>query len=138
MLGRDIHHTVVLVDEVHRTSLKFENIREMRKYGLEYVFSAHQPSDFKYILPTLKSAGCSFTLLTTTKENISYFETEIKPYTIEEVLGLKKYHGLSICNYDKQYIAFEIVLPDVYKKDRYIDRSHLGEICAKKYGVRQV
>lgn len=137
MLGRDIHHTVVLVDEVHRTSLKFENIREMRKYGLEYVFSAHQPSDFKYILPTLKSAGCSFTLLTTTKENIKYFESEIKPYTIDEVMNLKKYHGLSICNYDKQYIAFEITLPNIYSKDKYIDRSYLSNKCSKLYGIQQ-
>lgn len=137
MLGKNVHHTTVIVDEVHRTSLKFENIREMRKYGLEYIFSAHQPSDFKHILNTLKSAGCSFTLLTTTKENIKYFESEIKPFEVEEVMNLKKYHGLSICNYDKQYITFEITLPKLYPNDRYIDRSYLSEICAKKYGVKK-
>jgi|GEM_PF-2096694 len=137
MLGKDIHHTVVICDEVHRTSLKFENIREMRKYGLEYIFSAHQPSDFKHILNTLKSAGCSFTLLTTTKDNVKHFESEIKPYTIDEVLDLKKYHGLSICNYDKAYIAFEITLPDIYGKDRFINRSYLSNKCAEKYGIKQ-
>jgi len=136
MLGKDIHHTTVIVDEVHRTQLRFDNIREMRKYGLEYIFSAHQPSDFKHILNTLKSAGCSFTLLTTTKENIKFFESEIKPYTIDDVMNLKKYHGLSICNYDKQYIAFEITLPDIYRKDRFIDRSYLSDRCAEKYGVK--
>jgi hypothetical protein len=137
MLGRNVTHTTTIVDEVHRTSLKFDNIREMRKYGLEYVFSAHQPSDFKYILPTLKSAGCSFTLLTTTKENISHFESEIKPFTVEEVMDLKKYHGLSICNYDKQYIAFEITLPSLYPKERYVDRSYLSNKCAARYGVKK-
>lgn len=138
MLGREkeISHTVVICDEVHKTQLKFENIREMRKYGLEYIFSAHQPSDFKHILNTLKSAGCSFTLLTTTKENIKHFESEIKPYTVDEVMDLKKYHGLSICNYDKQYIAFEITLPDVYGKDRFVDRSYLSEKCKVKYGMK--
>ncbi len=134
MLGKDVNHSVVICDEVHRTSLKFENIREMRKFGLEYIFSAHQPSDFKHILNTLKSAGCSFTLLTTTKDNIKHFESEIKPFTVDEVMDLKKYHGLCICNYDKQYIAFEATLPPLYSKERYIDRSYLSEKCAKKYG----
>ena len=135
MLGKNTNHNVVICDEVHRTSLRFENIREMRKYGLEYIFSAHQPSDFKHILNTLKSAGCSFTLLTTTKDNIKYFESEIKPYTIDEVLDLKKYHGLCICNYDKNFVSFEVALPPLYHKDRYIDRKYLTDKCKYKYGV---
>lgn len=135
MLGNKVNHTTVICDEAHRTSLKFENIREMRKFGLEYIFSAHQPSDFKHILNTLKSAGCSFVLLNTTKDNIKHFESEIRPYTIEEVLDLKKYHGLGIINYDKTFKAFMFKLPELLPKERYVDRSHLTKICSEKYGI---
>ena len=137
MLGKNnVVHTTVIADEVHRTQLKFENIREMRKFGLEYVFSAHQPSDFKHILNTLKSAGCSFMLLNTTKDNISHFESEIRPYTIQEVMDMKKYHSLCIVNYDKTFVSFIAKLPDLLPKDRFIDRSYLTQKCAEKYGVK--
>jgi hypothetical protein len=137
-MNKDVNHTVVICDEVHRTDLKFENIREMRKYGLEYFFSAHQPADFKHILNTLKSAGCSFMLLNTTKENIKYFETEIKPFSIEEVLKTKKFHALCIVNYDREYITFNAKLPDLLDKSSYIDRSSLTSVCSRKYGSRVV
>ena len=138
MLGKNVTHTTVICDEVHRTSLRFENIREMRKFGLEYFFSAHQPADFKHILNTLKSAGCSFMLLNTTKENIKYFETEIKPFSIEEVLKTKKFHALCIVNYDREYITFNAKLPDLLDKSSYIDRSSLTDMCSRKYGSRVV
>lgn len=135
-LGTDVQHTLVICDEVHRTSLKFENIREMRKYGLEYFFSAHQPADFKHMLNTLKSSGCSFMLLSTTKDNIKHFESEIYPFSVDEVLKTKKFHALCIVNYDREFVTFDVELPGLFPKENFIDRSYLTSICSKKLGVQ--
>ena len=128
----------VIIDEIHRypTARKLlDNIREMRKYGLKYVFSAHKPSDFKDLLITLKSAGSSYMLFNTSKENLKLFEEELNPFSIEECMNTKKYHAKCIVNYDKQYCVFDAkIIPPILKKS--IDRSYIYKECQKKYGVK--
>lgn len=135
-LSSEVSHTLVICDEVHRTGLKLENIREMRKYGLEYFFSAHQPQDFKNILNTLKSAGCSFMLLSTTKDNVEHFKYEIHPFTVEEALKIKKFHSLNIVNYDREFITFYSELPGLIPAADMIDRSFIVDRCSRLYGKK--
>jgi len=129
----------VIIDEIHRLKTakkQLDNIREHRKRRLSYFFSAHQPSDFGSILSTLKSAGASFMLLGTSKDNLKHFEHEIKPFTIEECLQTKKYHAKCIVNYDKEFVVFDAALPPLIEKtEKFKDRSYLVSKCAKRYGV---
>ena len=132
--------TNVIIDEIHRypTARKMlDNIREMRKYGLKYIFSAHKPSDFKDLLSTLKSSGSSYMLFNTSKENLKHFEEELQPFNIEECLNTKKYHAKVICNYDKQYCVFDsLIIPPISFKNKATDRSYIEKKCQKEYGVK--
>ena len=132
--------TNVVVDEIHRYSSArkmLDNIREMRKYGLKYIISAHKPGDFKEILSTLKSAGSSYMLFNTSKENLKFFEEELQPFTIQECLETKKYHAKCIVNYDKQYCVFDSkIIPPADTTRERVDRSKLISECQQKYGVR--
>lgn len=130
----------VFVDEIHRIPLAskmLDNIREQRKYGLKYIFSAHQPKDFKALLKTLQSAGCSYVLFNTSKDNWKIFEDELKPFTIEDCMKTKKYHAKVIANFDKEYCVFDAkIIPPLDITSKRIDRSHLSQICAEEYGVQ--
>jgi len=138
-LNNDIISNVI-IDEIHRypTARKLlDNIREMRKFGLKYLISAHKPSDFKDLLITLKSAGSSYMLFNTSKENLKHFEEELNPFSIEECMNTKKYHAKVICNYDKQYCVFDAkIIPPILKKGE--DRSYLYKECQKKYGIKNI
>jgi predicted transcriptional regulator len=140
MRGDNKRITHVIVDEIHRypTAVKIlDNIREMRKYNLSYFFSAHQPQDFKKLLPTLKSAGSSYMLLNTSIDNLKYFEQEIKPFTIEECLETKKYHAKCIINYDKEYCVFDAKMPlPIQQTYKYKNREYIKDNCIKEYGVK--
>lgn len=43
--------------------------------------------------------------------------------------------GILFINYDKNFVSFEIALPPLYNKDRYINRKYLTDKCKHKYGV---
>lgn len=130
----------VIIDEIHRypTARKtLDKIREGRKYGLRYVFSAHKPGDFKDLLSTLKSSGSSYMLFNTSKENLRYFEEELLPFTIYDCMETKKYHSKVICNFNKEYCTFDakVVSPiDMIRKR--IDRDYLVQKCVETYGVK--
>lgn len=132
--------TNVIVDEIHRypTARKIlDNIRETRKYGLRYVFSAHKPGDFKDLLFTLKSAGCSYMLFNTNKENLQFFEEELLPFTIKECMETRKYHAKCIVNFNKEYCTFDAkIIPPVDTFRKKTDRSYLTYKCQQIYGIK--
>jgi len=142
MQGRKTDRQVdVIIDEIHKLKTakkQLDNIREHRKRRLSYFFSAHKPDDFGKMLETLKSAGASFMLLGTSRNNLEHFKYEIQPFTIEECLETKKYHAKCIINYDKEFVTFDADLNGlvVDKTEKYTDRTHIIRKCAKKYGVK--
>jgi hypothetical protein len=132
--------TNVIIDEIHKypTARKtLDNIREMRKYGLKYVISAHKPSDFKDLLLTLKSAGANYMLFNTNKENLQLFEEELLPYTIKECMETKKYHSKCIINFNKEYCTFDAkIVPPIDETKQKTDRNNLILQSQIKYGVK--
>lgn len=101
----------VITDEIHQvpTAARFisEKITEVRKFGLDMVFTVHYLKQFKSLLESIKSSGVSYMLLAgTEEENIKMLEKEISPFTIEEVLNLKKFHSLNIIKGNDKPICF--------------------------------
>jgi len=145
VLGRQGNNmSNVIIDEIHRypsasAVLEFA-LRESRKYKTKFVFSAHKPSDFKDILSTLKSAGTNYMLYNTSIDNVRYFEEEIKPFTLREMLDTKRFHAKCIVNTgsnNSQYTVFDTkVIPPINFTRKEIDRSYLTKECQLKYGIK--
>ena len=141
---KNYKQTHVIVDEIHRypTALKILNtVRESRKYSLCYFFSAHQPSDFKNMLNTVKSSGSHIFLMNTTKENLKHFEEELKPFEIEECLDTEKWHMKCLVNYDREYTTFDAKVPTILELDKSrkrIDKSHILKRSMELYGGKRV
>lgn len=108
--------THVITDEIHQVptaaALLADTITELRKFGLDTVFTIHYMKQFRRLLEAVKSAGVSYMLLAgTEKENLMALAEEIKPFTTEEGLNLKPFHSLNIINYGNQYAKFISKLP---------------------------
>lgn len=113
---RDMRLSHLLVDEIHHTRVCADFIKnhvcEFRRHRLGTFFSVHYLKQFGSLLDAVKSSGASYSILAgTEKENIKMLEQEIKPFTIEEVMSLKKFHALNIINYGNQYCKFISRLP---------------------------
>lgn len=108
--------THVITDEIHQVptaaALLTDNITELRKFGLDMVFTIHYLKQFRKLLDAVKSAGVSYMLLAgTEKENLVALAEEISPFTVEEGLQLKAFHSLNVINYGNQYARFVSRLP---------------------------
>ena len=106
----------VIIDEVHqiKTCAAFikNHINEFRRHRLGTLFTVHYLKQFRTLLEAVKSSGASYMLLAgTEKDNVKMLDEEIKPFTLEDTLNLKKYHSLNIINYGNQYTRFISKLP---------------------------
>jgi hypothetical protein len=110
----------LVVDEVHQitTCADFikNHVNEFRRHRLGSFFTVHYLKQFGNLLDAIKSSGASYSILAgTEKENIKMLEQEIKPFTIDEVMALKKFHALNVINYGNQYCRFITKLPKPLK-----------------------
>lgn len=84
-----------------------KHLTEFRRHRLALTISAHGLAQFGKLLKQLKDSGANFIILAPTeKNNIELLKEEIKPFTIEEALELKPFHGLCVINYGNRYAKF--------------------------------
>lgn len=101
----------VIVDEIGQieTLSKFvgDYCTEFRRHRLGLTIAAHHLEQLKGLLKQLTSSGASYMLLAgIEKKNIEALKEEIKPFTLDDVLGLKSHTSLNVVNYGNQYARF--------------------------------
>lgn len=101
----------VVLDEIKAlpTLAQFmeKHLTEFRRHRLALTISAHGLAQFGKLLKQLKDSGANFIILAPTeKNNIELLKEEILPFTVEEALDLKPYHGLCVINYGNKYAKF--------------------------------
>lgn len=101
----------VVLDEIKAlptlASFMEKHLTEFRRHRIALTITAHGLAQFGKLLKQLKDSGANFIILSPTeKNNIELLKEEILPFTIEEALDLKPFHGLCVINYGNRYAKF--------------------------------
>lgn len=106
----------LLIDEIYQvpltqTFLKTK-INQIAKKTCKPILSCHSLQQINYIRPELKSANTSYMLLSgCNKDNYRELEEELYPYTLQDLLRLKRYHSLNLIKTNDGYAKFITALP---------------------------
>ena len=101
----------VVLDEIKAlptlASFMEKHLTEFRRHRIALTITAHGLAQFGKLLKQLKDSGANFIILPPTeKNNIELLKEEISPFTVEEALDLKPFHGLCVINYGNKYARF--------------------------------
>lgn len=101
----------VVLDEIKAlptlASFMEKHLTEFRRHRIALTITAHGLAQFGKLLKQLKDSCANFIILPPTeKNNIELLKEEISPFTVEEALDLKPFHGLCVINYGNKYARF--------------------------------
>lgn len=106
----------IIVDELYQVPSCQDFIRsklsQMAKFSAKMIISCHYLGQIKIIRNELKAANSSYILLSgSDKDNFAELKEELDPYTVEDVMSLKRYHALCLLKYGQGYAKFTVKLP---------------------------
>jgi hypothetical protein len=106
----------VVVDELYQVPHCQEFMRsklsQMAKFSCKVIISAHYLNQIKIIRDELKSANSSYLLISgCDKANYMELKEELSPYTVDDLLHLKKYHSLNLIKMPDGFVTFVTKLP---------------------------
>lgn len=84
----------------------------MAKFSGKMIISCHYLGQIGIIRNELKAANASYMLISgCNKDNFNELKDELYPYTIEDLLNLKRYHSLNLIKINDGYAKFITRLP---------------------------
>ena len=84
----------------------------MAKYHAKMIISAHYLEQIPIIRNELKAANSSYILISgADKDNYKELKDELQPYTVDDLLCLKRYHALCLIKIADGYARFTVKLP---------------------------
>lgn len=106
----------IIVDELYQVPHTQDFIRsklsQMAKFNCKMIISCHYLGQIDIIRDELKAANSSYMLISgCDKQNYRELAEELQPYTVEDLLNLKRYHSLNLIKYEKGYAKFITQLP---------------------------
>jgi hypothetical protein len=106
----------VIIDELSQVPHCEEFVRsklsQMAKFNCKMIFSCHYLNQIKIIREELKSASATYMLISgCNKDNYKELKEELDPYTLDDVLRLKKHYSLNLVKADEGYVKFVTKLP---------------------------
>lgn len=116
---RDFENRVtanIIVDELYQVPSCQDFIRsklsQMAKFSAKMIISCHYLGQIKIIRNELKAANSSYMILSgSDKDNFTELKEELDPYTVEDILSLKRYHALCLLKCSDGYGRFVCKLP---------------------------
>lgn len=110
----------LIIDELYQVpqaqSLLKEKLSQMAKFDCKTIISCHYLGQIPIIRSELKSANSSYMLISgADKDNYRELKDELYPYTVEDILNLKRYHSLNLIRYENGYARFITQLPKPIK-----------------------
>ncbi|WP_290060175.1 type IV secretory system conjugative DNA transfer family protein [Paraclostridium bifermentans] len=99
--GEELKRVHFMIDEPHQVPIVTNYLKplltQMRKYRLKPVFATQSLLQLEHILDDLKGAGFSYMLLAgSDKVNFKLLSEELKPYEMEDLLKLERFHSLNL------------------------------------------
>lgn len=116
-IARDKHVKVnIFIDELSQVHHSEEYVRgilsQMAKFNAKPILSCHYLNQINIIREELKSANCSYMLISgCNKDNYRELKEELEPYTVDDLLSLKKFHSLNLIKLPDGYVKFVTKLP---------------------------
>jgi hypothetical protein len=91
----------VIIDELsqvpHCQDFVRSKLSQMAKFNCKMIISCHFLNQIKLIREELKSANSSYMLFSgCNKDNFKELKEELEPFTVEDLLRLKKHHSLNL------------------------------------------
>jgi GTPase SAR1 family protein len=113
---KDIVKVNIFFDELYQVESCQEFLRsklsQIAKFGAKPIISCHYLEQIKIIRNELKSANSSYILIAgSDKDNYNELKSELYPYTLEDLLNLKRFHALNLIKYEGGYAKFITQLP---------------------------
>lgn len=110
----------IIVDELYQVPHTQDFIRsklsQMAKFSAKMIISCHYLGQIPIIRNELKAANSSYMLISgCDKDNYKELKDELYPYTLEDLLNLKRYHSLNLIRYEKGWAKFITKLPPPIK-----------------------
>ena len=91
-------------------------LSQIAKFGAKPIISCHYLGQIPIIRNELKSANASYVLISgSDKDNYKELKEELSPYTLEDLLNLKRFHALNLIKYEKGWARFITQLPKPVK-----------------------
>ena len=109
----------IIVDELYQVPFCQDFIRsklsQMAKFDCKMIISCHYLGQIGIIRNELKSANTYMLISGCDKDNYKELSAELNPYTVEDLLNLKRYHSLNLIKYGDGYAQFITQLPKPLK-----------------------
>ncbi|MEH7249186.1 hypothetical protein V7114_20715 [Neobacillus niacini] len=127
--NRDLMTKVNLViDELYQVKNTEEflstKLSRLPKFNIKPILSCHYLNQIKIIRPELRSASASYMLIAgCDKENFKELQDELKPFTLEDLMNLKRFHSLNLIKMKDGYGRFITKLPAPVAKITNIKKS---------------
>lgn len=106
----------IFVDELYQVPQTQEFLRskisQIAKFKAKPIISCHHLKQIPGIRQELKAANTSYMLIAgCNKDNYMELKDELEPYTLEDLLNLKRYHSLNLIKYENGWAKFISKLP---------------------------
>lgn len=106
----------LVIDELYQVenTEKFltTKLSRLPKFNIKPILSCHYLNQIKTIRPELRSASASYMLIAgCDKENFKELQDELKPFTLEDLMSLKRFYSLNLIKTKDGYGRFITKLP---------------------------
>ncbi|WP_078428744.1 hypothetical protein [Alkalihalobacterium alkalinitrilicum] len=106
----------LFIDELYQVenTEKFltDKLSRLPKFNIKPIISCHYLNQIKHIREELRSANASYMLISgCDKKNFKELESELYPFTEEDLLNLKRYHSMNLIKCKDGYGRFITKLP---------------------------
>ena len=107
----------IVIDELYQVNnteaFLTEKLSRLAKYSAKPIISCHYINQMKTIRNELRSANCSYMLISgCDKDNYDELKSELQPFTEDDLLRLPKYHSVNYIKNKNGYARFITKLPD--------------------------
>lgn len=111
----------MIIDELYQVNNaeKFltKKLSQLPKFNLKPIISCHYLNQIRFIREELRSANASYMLIAgCDKKNFSELQSELYPYTENDLLSLPRYHSLNLIKCNDGYGKFITHLPKPLSK----------------------
>ncbi|MED1908600.1 hypothetical protein, partial [Cytobacillus firmus] len=106
----------LVIDELYQVenTEKFltTKLSRLPKFNIKPILSCHYLNQIKTIRPELRSASASYMLIAgCDKENFKELQDELKPFELEDLMQMKRFHSLNLIKTKDGYGRFITKLP---------------------------
>jgi hypothetical protein len=135
----------LVIDELYQVenTEKFltSKLSRLPKFNIKPIISCHYLNQIKHIREELRSASASYLLIAgCDKQNFAEFKEELRPFELDDLLALKRFHAMSLIKTKSGYAKMITALPKPVNKivDNFVLSSEKDTQVSETYAYNEV